>query len=175
MKNLKLLFLSLFVIYHLSFITLIAQAAGYVLPYPSYMPGHKLYRVHQLWERIQEYWYFGNLAKFQYHLKMADKYLVETKTLFEYDQHFLATQSLKKSNRHFSQTSLFLEKAAKEEKDISQKKEILKNAAVKHTEVLNELLNRLPEEIIWREEKKESQRLAIKELLEGAKTIREKI
>lgn len=174
MSKFKILILVSLLIIHYSLFIASVSASDYVLPYPSFMPGSKFYRLHQVWEKVQSYWHFGNLCQFKYHLQLSDKYLVEAKTLFEYGQHFLATQALKKSSHHFAKTPLFLERAAQEGKDISQKQAILKNAGRKHGEVLNELLINLPEEIIWQEEKKESQRLAIKELLEGAKTIREK-
>lgn len=143
-------------------------ASDYVLPYPSYMPGHKLYRIHQIWEKFQEYWHFGDLAKFKYHRQMADKYLVEAKTLFEYHQYYLATKALEKSSSHFQKTALFLSKAAEEGKDISQKKAILLSAAAKHREILEELSDDLPEEFFWQEEKKEGERLGIRKQLEKA-------
>ena len=133
-----------------------ALASGYVLPYPSYLPGHKLYRIHQVWEKVQEYWYFGNLGKFKYHLKMADKYLVEAKTLFEYDQYLLAVRALEKSNSHWQQI------------DASQKKEIFQAAASKHQEVLEKLVHELPEEFIWQPEKEMPARLEIRKEIEKA-------
>jgi len=156
-------FLLLFLVFSFSFLVSETCASGYVLPYPSYLPGHKLYQIHQVWEKVQEYWYFGNLGKFKYSLKMADKYLVEAKTLFEYNQYLLAVQALEKSNSHWQKI------------DVSQKKEIFQAAASKHQEVLNKLARKLPEKILWQPEKKAAEKLEINQLLEKSKNIREKI
>ena len=152
-----------------------ARASGYVLPYPSFMPGSKFYRFHQVWEKIQCYWHWGNLGKFKYNLRLSDKYLVESKTLFEYSQHALAVQALGKSNHYFQQTFLFLIKAKEEGKDTNQKRIILVEASEKHKEVLDRLLTELPKVIVWQEEKQTAQRLPVEELLIEAKVIREKI
>lgn len=146
------------------------SASGYFLPYPSFMPGHKLYRIHQAWEKIQEYWYFGSIAKFKFHLQMADKYLVEAKTLFEYQQFLLATKALEKSSHHLEKASPYLEKAEKERKDVSQKKKILASACQKHREVLTKLLDEVPAEFFWQEEKEEGQKLALRKIIEEAIT-----
>ncbi len=160
----KIIFLSLLlVIGYWLLIIPEANASGDVLPYPSYMPGHKLYRLRQVWEKFQEYWSFGNLAQFKYHLKMANKYLVEAKTLFEYEQYLLAERALEKSNFHWQQI------------DASQKKEIFQAAASKHQAVLNKLRQELPEEILWQPEKQAAEELKIHQLLDQAKNIREKI
>jgi len=72
--------------------------AEYVLPYPSYMPGNKIYRVSRVVDKIKKYWYFGNIAQIKYHLALADKYLVEAKTLMEYDQLQMPDKDIKKSS-----------------------------------------------------------------------------
>ena len=105
MKKILLLFL---VTYFL--VVPLAQAVDYVLPYPSYMPGNPMYKIRQILERAQEYWYFGDMAKVKYHLKMADKYLVEAKTLFEYKQYLLAVDALQRSNQQFQPLPQLLER-----------------------------------------------------------------
>ena len=60
--------------------------SSYVLPYPSQMPGGLYYKIHLIYENVSKYWYFGDFGRFDYNLKQSDKYLVETKTLFEYKQ-----------------------------------------------------------------------------------------
>lgn len=127
-------------------------AADYVLPYPSYMPGHKLYKMHQAWEKLQEYWHFGNIAKFKYYLSMSDKYLVEAKTLFEYKQYLLAVKALENSKKYFSECEIYLTEAQQNGKDVSQKRDIYKQAGIKHREILDDLKNKLPKKVIWKEE-----------------------
>lgn len=141
---------------------------SYVLPYPSFMPGHKLYRVEQIFDSLLRFWAFGNFSRHKYELGMADKKLVEAKTLFEYGQYFLATQTLADSNQHWRKAENYLKRARDEGKDVSQKLANFLAAAEKHKEVLEELLDKLPEEVIWQEERKEAQKLKIRELLEEA-------
>ena len=91
---------------------------------------------------------------------MADKYLVEAKTLFEYEQYLLATHALDKSNFHWQKI------------DASQKKEVFQTAASKHQEVLSNLARELPEEILWQPEKQAAEKLEINKLLKKSLEIR---
>jgi hypothetical protein len=153
----------------------LAKAQDYVLPYPSYMPGHRLYRIHQVWEKIQEKWHFGNLAKFKYHLGLSDKYLVEAKTLFEYKQYPLAIRALKIADTHFTKAPIFLMIAQKEGKDISGKTALLSEAAKKHKEILEKLLLVVPPEFNWQPEKREATLIKIKSLLEESIRLRRQV
>ena len=131
--------------------------AEYVLPYPSYMPGNKLYNLTRMIDKIENYWYFGPIAQTKYHLKLSDKYLVEAKTLFEYEQYLLAVDALSRSDSQFSALS-----ASK----------IVREAAQKHREVLEALLSAVPSEFIWAPEKTAPTTLDIKGLLLRALTLR---
>lgn len=153
----------------------LAKAQDYVLPYPSYMPGHKLYRIHQVWEKIQEKWHFGSFAKFKYHLGLSDKYLVEAKTLFEYNQYLLATDALKKSDECFGKTSIFLTAAKKEGKETKEKVVLLALAAKKHKEILEKLLLVVPPEFNWQPEKGEATLIKIKSLLKESIKLRHQV
>ena len=101
MKN----FIGIFILF--SLILLYPQQAfaksDYVLPYPSLMPGSKLYILQEIKNTVLQYWYFGNFGQFTYALKQSDKFLVEAKTLFEYDQYLLADEALKKSDYFFEE------------------------------------------------------------------------
>jgi len=127
--------------------------SDYVLPYPSLMPGNRLYLVQEIKENWMKYWYFGNFGQFTYNLNRADKFLVEAKTLFEYKQYLLADRALKKSDYFFGQIFIYLERAEAENKDISENKKILSQASLKHLEILENLKNELPENFIWQPEK----------------------
>jgi CRISPR/Cas system-associated protein Cas5 (RAMP superfamily) len=128
-------------------------SSSYVLPYPSTMPGGVSYKVHLVWEAISKYWYFGDFGQFEYNLKESDKYLVESKTLFEYQQYLLGFNALQKSNEYFAQTLPDLEKAKKNGKDISNKREQLREAAAKHEEVLQKMKIETPITFTWNPEK----------------------
>lgn len=148
------------------------NAAEYVLPYPSTMPGTFVYRVHVLYEKLSEYWYFGDFAQFDYNLRLSDKYLVESKTLFEYKQYLLGFDALKKSNEYFLNTKPFLTLAKQHGKDIKNKEEILHEAADKHIEVLRFMYTIVPSEFVWAPEKSASTHLSIKQLLNESIQIR---
>lgn len=127
--------------------------SSYVLPYPSFMPGSPFYKLNLIKEEILKYWYFGNFGQFTYNLKQSDKYLVEAKTLFEYKQYLLGYQALKNSDNYFRQTLPYLLKAQAGGKEIIQKETILKEATLKHIEVLDLIKQQVPRQFVWRPEK----------------------
>lgn len=159
MKLLKIVLLTTF-LFLLSFQTSFAQSS-YVLPYPSYMPGNLLYKVHLGLEYFEKYWYFGNFGQFAYNLKQSDKYLVEAKTLFEYKQYFLGVRALRKSDSYFNAALHFLQKASSKGINITGKKELFKNAGLKHNEVLLDIKSEVPQNFLWEPEKQSSSRLNI--------------
>lgn len=154
-------------------LALIIAAPAYVLPYPGLMPGHKLYPIKQVFDRIYRFWVFGNFAGYKYELSLADKKLVEAKVLFEYQQYLLALKALKVSNNHFQQAFDYLVKAEKEGKDIGAKVTNLESAAERHQEVLGNLKNNLPAEFLWKPEKEEPAKLLISQSLDEAAKIRD--
>ena len=175
-KKMRKLFLIAFILFTLMFYPISAYASSsYVLPYPSTMPGSLFYRPRLLLEVLQKYWYFGNFGQFKYNLKESDKYLVEAKTLYEYNQFLHAsTISLKKSDEYFEGTLSFLIKAQNEGKDILQNRKILAEASTKHIEVLKKLLNELPQEFEWKAEKEKPIFIHISKEIEKSISIREK-
>ena len=147
-------------------------ASDYVLPYPSYMPGNKLYKVSRLIDKLQNYWYWGNIAQEQYHLGLADKYLVEAKTLFEYNQYLLAADALNRSNQQFQLVRPYIVKAQKQGVDVKDILNIFSAAEEKHEEVLNILEKEVPETFVWTPEKDKPTNLPLHQLLEQAVVIR---
>lgn len=145
----------------------------HVLPYPSVMPGNFAYNLNLIKESLIKYWYFGDFAQFKYSLNYSDKYLIEAKTLFEYQQYLLALNALSKSDQYFSKINISLDKA-KKTKSILQNKELLRSASQKHTEVLSKLLEELPETYVWKEENKKEAILMIHKSLNDSLKLREK-
>lgn len=146
--------------------------AEYVLPYPSVLPGNRLYAIKSFFEKLQSYWYFGDIGQTKYELKTADKYLVEAKTLFEYKQYKLAVSALQQSNDHFAKTVLSVRDVQGENKDSGEQKEVVKDAAHKHLEIIESLSKTLPETIIWSDEKKEPIDLSLSQLFKQAEIVR---
>ncbi|MBI2613537.1 MAG: hypothetical protein HYW62_02100 [Candidatus Levybacteria bacterium] len=149
--------------------------SDYVLPYPSNMPGGLSYKLHLLYENISKYWYFGDFGQFDYNLKMADKYLVEAKTLFDYKQYLLGFNALQKTDSYSTNILPHLIKAEKNSKDVAQKKMLLKEAMQKHIEVLEEMKNRFPATFIWEPEKSAPTILNLEEAFNKSIQLREKI
>lgn len=147
-------------------------ASSYVLPYPSTMPGSIWYKFHQLAEHIMPFWNFGDFGQFTYHLKQSDKYLVEGKTLFEYNQYLLGFAAIQKSNSYFKQAVDDLAFAHNNNKNVQEKQIILQNAAQKHTEVLETLLKTVPQTFIWNPEKGGKTVLPIENLIHTSISIR---
>lgn len=149
-------------IFLLSLVSLVHAESSYVLPYPSSMPGSLNYKPHLIYENLSKYWYFGNFGQFEYSLKMADKYLVEAKTLFDYKQYLLGVESLEKSNYYFKNSLPSLRNAEREGKSISQKRSVLKEAALKHMEYLEKMDLNTPDIFIWELEKSSPTTLLLK-------------
>lgn len=125
---------------------------AYTLPYPSYMPGHRLYKVSRIFDSLKSYWYWGTIAQSKYHRSLSDKYLVEAKTLFEYKQYLLAVDALNRSNEHIKTFS-------HEQMKI-------------HRDVLEQLKQALPKEFLWQPEKQTSTLLPLHKLLDEAIKLR---
>lgn len=129
-------------------------SSSYVLPYPGVMPGNKLYKLAEIFDEVKKYYSFGDFARFSYNLSESDKYLVEAKTLFEYNQYPLALTALRKSDSYFKKVLPSLKQASKNGKDISEKLIIFKQARSKHIEVLEGIQKNVPESFLWVDEKK---------------------
>jgi len=172
MKNEKLLYLFALVFFLFVLKTSVFAQSNYVLPYPSSMPGSFSYKIHLIYESVSKYWYFGDFGQFDYNLKLADKYLVEAKILFEYKQYLLGYKALEKSNRYFVSIPLNLAKAKENDKDISQRRKILEESAQKHIEILSELQGKLPPSFLWTPENAKSTNLNLEEMMGKSIKIR---
>ena len=149
-------------------------ASEYVLPYPSFMPGNKVYTVMRIIDSFEKWWYWGNIAGFKYHLKLADKYLIEAKTLFEYKQYKLGMDALKRSDIQIPMMVISLQSAYREGKDIKQLQALAFDAMTAHVKVLERLLTELPSSFQWSPEKKQSVRLNLSDVLIESIALRKK-
>jgi len=154
----KILVYLLFIISYLLLPTFVY--AEYVLPYPSFMPGNKIYAITRIVDKLKNYWYFGEIAQQKYHLGLGDKYLVEAKTLFEYKQYLLAADALSRSDKEFS---------------LLQKTPLAVEAAKKHVEVLESLKSTTPQEFTWSPEKVAASTLHLGSMIQSSITIRERL
>ncbi len=146
--------------------------SNYVLPYPSAMPGSKFYIIERVYEKVSQYWYFGSFAQFNYNVKYSNKYLVEAKTLFDYHQYLLALDALERSNEYFRKIEYSLQKAQKENKNVTEKKTLLEEISEKHKEELTKLLLMTPAEFQWSTEQ-QSEKLLIHSKINHSVKVRD--
>lgn len=149
--------------------------ASYVLPYPSFMPGNKLYRVSRFIDEVKRYWYWGNLSSYRYYLGQSDKALVEAKTLFEYRQYLLAVNALGRSNDALQRVPDSLKQAKNEGKDIEKYKEEFGSAMDEHKRLIAAIKEDLPEVFTWTPENSNPVVLSIHEALSQAVRKRNEI
>jgi hypothetical protein len=138
--------------------------AEYMLPYPSYMPGNKLYTVSRIIDSFNSFWYFGNIAQIKYYLGLSDKYLVEAKTLMEYKQYLLASDALKRSDIQFTQLPEYFRKAEEKRIDTGQLKQLVQDSFSKHKEV--------EASFTWTPEKERPTELPLRQMIDDS--IKEK-
>ena len=169
--NIKTLSITALVVFYFILGHCMAVRADYVLPYPSYMPGNKLYKVMRIVDKVKRFWYWGNIGQIKYHLELSDKYLVEAKTLMEYNQFLLASDALIRSDGEFMQLPKYIDGAAKEGVDTVQLRQLVHQAADKHNEVLLFLLSSTPASVIWSPEKAAATTLLLHKALENSQQI----
>jgi hypothetical protein len=136
------------------------------------MPGNKLYTISRILDRINNSWYSGSIAQIKYHLKLSDKYLVESKILFEYQQYLLAVDALKRSDDEFLAIPDHISKASQEGKDVRNLSETVQSAAMKHTEIITSIYASVPKSFLWVPEKSASTELDLEPIILHALRIR---
>ncbi len=170
MKKITSVVILYIILYTLYLILPLAVQAEYVLPYPSSMPGNKIYKITRLVDWLKNYWYWGDIAQAKYHLMLSDKYLVEAKILFEYKQYLLGDEALVRSSNEWQQIQPHLNFAKNHNKDITKLFILYKEAAQVHEIVLRSFI--VPESILWNPEKGTSTNLYLKEDITKAIEIR---
>jgi len=146
--------------------------ASYMLPYPSTMPGNRIYKITRILDNLKTFWYFGDIAQVKYHLMLSDKYLVEAKTLFEYKQYLLAQDALIRSDYHFKLLDNALTNGTNNGKDMGEIGHTVADASDAHITLLNSLQTILPESFDWTPEKGDVTKIPIYEHISVAKKIR---
>lgn len=153
----------------------IVYADEYVLPYPSFMPENKFYKISRMLDSIERWWFWGNIASVKYHLKLADKYLVEAKTLFEYRQYQLGAGALRRSDAQIPQIHRSLQFAQQEGKDVQKLKSFAVSAMTAHIGILEKLSEELPENFQWTPEKQASITINLSQLFRDSIAVREEL
>lgn len=151
------------------------EASDYVLPYPSFMPGHKLYNVSFFFDTLKQYWYWGTLSSITYRMNLADKNLVEAKTLFEYKQYLLALNALRRSDMNVALLDPLVMIARGEAKDIRQITTQIASEMERHIAVLDKVKQSAPSTFLWQPEKLSASSLDLSNDIEGAIGLRNQV
>ena len=150
------------------------MAKNYTLPYPPLMPGSIFYKIRIVEEKLGKVWNFGSFAQFQYNLSLSDRYLVQARTLIEYQQYLLASEALMKSDTYFQKTLPNLSQAITEKKNILDEKELLRHAAQKHIDVITMLKTETPKTFNWQPENSNATNISFVKMFETSIKIRQK-
>lgn len=149
--------------------------ASYMLPYPSVMPGNKIYKVMKLVDSAKKYWYWGSIASASYHRELADKFLVEAKTLMEYQQYLLGVDALRRSDEQVQQILPYIKRGKSEGKDMSLQQQKVIEQMIEHERVIVLMKSSVPSETVWTPEKTAATALPLHALLQNAYDIRMEI
>jgi len=139
------------------------------------MPGNKIYKISRIFDKVKKFWYFGNIAQLKYHLELSDKYLVEAKTLMEYNQYLLGADALIRSDDEFNQLPKYVLGLAPERVDSHPYQQLISEAANKHIEVLQTLLLETPKQFVWTPEKAKATSIPLHDDLEQSLALRKKV
>lgn len=126
-----------------------AKSSGveYYLPYPGILPGHPLYPIKMLRDRILSFFITDPVKKAEFYLLMADKRLNAGQFLVRYGKQQLGEQTMSKGEKYFIQAVDMTKTAGEKGKDIKPLVERMEKAALKHEEILTEIIEKGPSDI----------------------------
>ena len=119
----------------------------YFLPYPGILPDHPLYFLKVLRDRILDFLIKDPVKRIEFNLLMADKRLNMGIFLMEKGKPALAETTVSKGEKYFLKVVQGVDKAKEQGREVGQ--ELLnkiKRAALKHEEIVLELLEKAPDE-----------------------------
>lgn len=138
----------------------------YVLPYPGILPDHPLYFLKVLRDRILDLLINDPLKRIEFNLLMADKRLNMGVFLIEKGKSSLAESTVSKGEKYFLKAIEEKNKAEDQSREVNQDlPNKIKEAALKHEEIILELLEKVPDE----------QKVGFNSSLEIVKEIQEKL
>lgn len=123
-----------------------AQKVDYVLPYPGILPDHVLYPLKMLRDKILDFLTREPIKKTEFLILMADKRLGAGKTLTDFGKVNLGESTISKGEKYLERAINKAEEARQQGKNINGIMEKLDRSVRKHIEVLEEVLEKAPEE-----------------------------
>ncbi|HUW24687.1 MAG TPA: DUF5667 domain-containing protein [Patescibacteria group bacterium] len=119
---------------------------NYFLAYPGLLPDSPLYKVKMIRDRIWIWLTNGSVERANLFLLYADKRLGAGKVLIEGNKASLGLSTLLKGEKYLEQAIEEARKAKKDGRELKGLAEKLRNATLKHEEVLLELKERVNDE-----------------------------
>jgi len=116
-----------------------SQTVNYVLPFPGLLPGHPLYGLKVMRDKVYDFFLTDALKKAEFKLLMADKRVAMGQILHDMGQPDLAEETLSKALNYYRQVFGLLEKVPKvsgENRSLDTK---TYTAGLKYQEILNNL------------------------------------
>lgn len=122
------------------------KKVDYVLPYPGILPDHILYPVKMLRDRIMDFLIKEPIKKAEFFILMADKRLGAGRALIEGGKSGLGESTITKGEKYLERAANELFQAQEQGKEAGNLTEKLEKSVLKHLEVLEEVLNKAPEQ-----------------------------
>ncbi|MBM3250828.1 MAG: hypothetical protein FJZ07_01125 [Candidatus Nealsonbacteria bacterium] len=122
----------------------LAQASE--LPDPGMLPDSPFYFLKRLSEGIGTLFTFGDLAKAERHTQLASKRLAEAKALVEKGREDIGEKVLARYQEQLERALNKAQQAGVRGKSIVEVTEVVTETTVKHLSVLEEVLDRVPEQ-----------------------------
>jgi hypothetical protein len=119
----------------------------YALPYPGILPGHPLYPIKMLRDRVLGSIISDPAKKADFYLLLADKRLNTGLFLVDYGKQRIGEETMSKGEKYFEQAVAMAKNASERGRDISSLVDRMEKAVLKHEEVLTEITLKGPTEI----------------------------
>lgn len=129
--------------------SLSTQQIVYPLPYPGILPDHPLYPLKVLRDKLLEILIRDPAKKAEFYLLMADKRLHMGVFLTNKNKPTLAAETVADAEKYFLRGVEYLEKLTQTKiiSLLNEKREAYTKAAVKHQEVITDLIKNTPENV----------------------------
>ncbi|HLB61067.1 MAG TPA: DUF5667 domain-containing protein [Patescibacteria group bacterium] len=120
----------------------------YLLPYPGILPDHPLYPLKLMRDRLLDFLIRDPLKRLEFNLLMADKRLNMGIFLTEKAKYELAEETVSKGEKYFVKAIDNLYQVKEQNREVrNELVEKFKTANAKHEEVINQLIERSPENV----------------------------
>lgn len=134
------IFASFFIFANLA-LALESQRVDYNLPYPGILPDHPLYKLKVLRDKVVTFLIRDPIKKAEYHLLLADKRIYMSRLLVDKGKIALAKETALKGENEYT-LLVFVFKTANKKPDAGFMDKLTR-AAVKHQELLNEIMEKV--------------------------------